>query len=87
MNKNEKDQLIREQHEIVLNRQSLLASTDYIAAKIAEGAATKTDYADRIAERKKWRADINAATTRIAELEATPVEEEGYETPAEQIGE
>lgn len=36
-----------------------LADTDYISAKIAEGAATKEEYADKIAERAAWRARIN----------------------------
>ena len=41
-----------------------LTATDYIAAKIAEGAATKEEYADKLAERAAWR-------TRINELEGT----------------
>lgn len=36
-----------------------LAQTDYIAAKIAEGAATKEEYAAEIAQRQAWRARIN----------------------------
>ena len=36
-----------------------LAETDYIASKIAEGSATAKDYADEIAERQDWRAEIN----------------------------
>lgn len=36
-----------------------LAETDYIAAKIAEGAATATDYAEKIAQRKAWRKEIS----------------------------
>jgi len=36
-----------------------LADTDYIAAKIAEGAATREQYADKIAERQSWRDEIN----------------------------
>ena len=35
-----------------------LAETDYIAAKIAEGAATKEEYADVIAQREIWRVEI-----------------------------
>ena len=37
-----------------------LADTDYVAAKIAEGAATREDYADVIAQRQEWRDEINA---------------------------
>lgn len=36
-----------------------LAETDYIAAKIAEGAATKEEYADVLAQRQAWRDEIN----------------------------
>ena len=38
---------------------SKLASTDYIAAKIAEGAATREEYAEELAERASWRSRIN----------------------------
>lgn len=37
----------------------LLERTDYIAAKIAEGSATREEYADMIAQRQSWRAEIN----------------------------
>lgn len=36
-----------------------LTETDYIAAKIAEGAATREEYAEELAERAAWRARIN----------------------------
>ena len=36
-----------------------LAATDYISAKIAEGAATREEYAEKLAERAAWRARIN----------------------------
>lgn len=36
-----------------------LSATDYIAAKIAEGAATQEEYAEKLAERAAWRARIN----------------------------
>jgi hypothetical protein len=36
-----------------------LADTDYIACKIAEGSATPEEYADIIADRQKWREEIN----------------------------
>jgi hypothetical protein len=41
---------------LVLKRQ--LAETDYIAVKIAEGAAAASDYAARLAERQAWRTEI-----------------------------
>ena len=37
-----------------------LASTDYVAIKIAEGVATKEEYADVLAERAELRKQINA---------------------------
>lgn len=36
-----------------------LTATDYISAKIAEGAATREEYAEELAERAAWRARIN----------------------------
>jgi hypothetical protein len=46
---------------VVLKR--LLAETDYIAAKIAEGSATVAEYADKIAQRQAWRQEIEALST------------------------
>ena len=54
---------IAAQAEILLLKHNL-ADTDYISAKIAEGAATKEEYADKLVERAGWR-------TRINELEGT----------------
>lgn len=70
MKKYEIDALINEQQTIILDREGKLTSTDYIAAKIAEGKATKEEYADKIAERQRWRDDINAAKAEIERLEA-----------------
>ena len=70
MKKYEIDALINEQQTIILDREGKLSSTDYIAAKIAEGKATKTEYADKIAQRQTWRDDINAANDEIERLEA-----------------
>ena len=70
MKKYEIDALINEQQTIILDREGKLTSTDYIAAKIAEGKATKTEYADKIAERQGWRDDINAAKDEIERLES-----------------
>ena len=36
-----------------------LAETDYAIIKIAEGAATAEEYAEVIAQRQEWRAEIN----------------------------
>jgi hypothetical protein len=70
MKQEEINEAINAQESIILDREGKLSSTDYIAAKIAEGKATKTEYADKIAERQQWRDDINAAKEEIARLEA-----------------
>ena len=61
---------INAQQTIILDREGKLTSTDYIAAKIAEGKATKEQYAEKIAERQAWRDDINAANAEIERLKA-----------------
>ena len=43
-----------------------LAETDYVAAKIAEGVATKEDYAEVLAQRQAWRTRINELQELIA---------------------
>lgn len=47
----------------------LLADTDYVVIKIAEGSATKEDYADVIAQRQAWRNEI-----RELENESNPID-------------
>lgn len=71
---------INAQESIILDREARLTSTDYIAAKIAEGKATKTEYADKIAERQTWRDDINAANDEIERLKALKPETEDEPT-------
>lgn len=70
MTQAEINEAINAQESIILDRESRLTATDYIAAKIAEGKATKTEYADKIAERQQWRDDINAANAEIERLRA-----------------
>lgn len=81
MTKAEIIELINEQNTIILDREAKLTSTDYIAAKIAEGKATKAEYAEKIAERQAWRDDINAAKEEIARLEAIEPDPEPINTP------
>ena len=73
---------INAQESIILDREGKLTSTDYIAAKIAEGKATKAEYADKIAERQQWRDDINAAKDEIERLES--LEPDPEEIPEEE---
>lgn len=46
------------EHEII-DLEALLDRSDYIAAKIAEGAATKEEYAEELEQRQAWRDRIN----------------------------
>ena len=74
---------INAQQSIILDREAKLSSTDYIAAKIAEGKATKTEYADKIAERQLWRDDINAAQAEIERLKTLEPDPEDEPIPEE----
>lgn len=76
---------INAQQSIILDREGKLSSTDYIAAKIAEGKATKKDYADKIEQRQQWREDINAANAEIERLKV--IEPEPDEPPMPEGGE
>lgn len=76
MKQNEKFIAIQEQEDIIRDREARLSSTDYIAAKIAEGKATKTEYKVKIDERQTWRDEINAAQEKIARLNAIEPEED-----------
>ena len=76
MKQAEINEAINAQESIILNREGKLSSTDYIAAKIAEGKATKSEYADKIAQRQQWRDDINEANTEIERLRALEPEPE-----------
>lgn len=61
---------------LILEKEARLRETDYVAAKIAEGAATPREYAEVLAERRKARKVINEAQAEIAKLELIKVEEE-----------
>lgn len=82
MKKSEIIEQINAQQTIILDREGKLTATDYIAAKIAEGKATKSEYAEKIAERQQWRDDINTAKEEIIRLEA--IEPEPEEHPIEE---
>lgn len=49
--------------ELASNRiaelKQMLRDTDYVTIKIAEGVATKEEYADILEQRSAWRAEIN----------------------------
>jgi hypothetical protein len=46
--------------EQIASLKAQLASTDYICCKIVEGVSTPADYADVLAQRQTWRAQIDA---------------------------
>lgn len=46
-------------HQRISELKDKLASTDYVAIKIAEGEATAEEYSEILAQRKAWRAEIN----------------------------
>ena len=54
----ESQNLTKEQKIAELEKK--LFDTDYIACKIAEGSATREEYAEVIAKRQNWRDEINA---------------------------
>ena len=86
MTQTEINAAIQEQQDAIRVAQSNLTATDYVAAKIAEGKATKTEYATKIAERQQWRDGINAAQEEIERLKALEPEEETPTTEAENNG-
>ncbi len=53
--------------ERIAELKQMLADTDYIACKIAEGVALREEYSDELAQRQSWRKEINlleSETTR-----------------------
>lgn len=44
-----------------------LSYSDYVVIKIAEGSATAEEYADVLAARRRWRAEINALESPAVE--------------------
>ena len=46
----------------------LLGNTDYVTLKIAEGVATKEEYAETLAKRAQWRVRINELEELLGQL-------------------
>lgn len=76
MTENERNERLNALASIVLDKEAYLLSTDYISAKLAEGVATKEEYAEKLALRNEARKAINDAQKEMAELEAMEVEDE-----------
>lgn len=43
----------------IVELKNLLSKTDYVAAKIAEGVATREEYESVLSQRQRWRDEIN----------------------------
>ena len=57
--KTEEEKTAEENRARIILLKRKLADTDYVSAKIAEGSASKTEYAEIIAQRQAWRQEIN----------------------------
>ena len=51
---------LKEQRELRIKElKNLLAKSDYVVLKIAEGVATREDYENILSDRQSWRDEIN----------------------------
>lgn len=64
---------------IILECEANLKNTDYVAIKIAEGVASKEEYADVLNNRKLWRDNINLAQSEISSLNSLKVDEVNFD--------
>jgi chromatin segregation and condensation protein Rec8/ScpA/Scc1 (kleisin family) len=62
--KTDEEKTAEENEQMVIELKRKLAETDYVVVKIAEGAATKADYADAISKRQAWRKQIGTLEKR-----------------------
>lgn len=76
MTKEEINSALNEQYTRILNLRSKLSDTDYIAAKIAEGKATKSEYSEKIEMRQQWRNEINEAEEEVSRLKSLAADDE-----------
>lgn len=63
----EEEQKRTEAEQRIRELKAYLSETDYVAAKIAEGVATKEEYADVLEARAAARAEINELEEFLAE--------------------
>lgn len=54
---------------LILDREAKLRETDYVAAKIGEGAAAPEEYGVALVKRQQARNDINAAQAELEKLD------------------
>lgn len=76
MTENEKIEQMNGLHSERLDLEARLQSTDYVAAKIAEGSGTVEEYSSVIAKRQGWRKRINEVDEELERLKEMEVEEE-----------
>lgn len=76
MTKEEINGALNEQYTRILNLRSKLSDTDYIAAKIAEGKATRSEYSEKIEMRQQWRNEINEAEEEVSRLKSLATDDE-----------
>lgn len=76
MTRQEINEQIQLNQDIIRDREARLAAKDYIGVKIAMGVSGKSDYADEIAQTEVWRREINSAQAEIERLSALEPEEE-----------
>lgn len=55
---------------LVKDREAKLKEHDYASAKLADGRATKEEYAEVIEAKTRWSKEINDAEAEIERLEA-----------------
>jgi hypothetical protein len=61
--KSAEEKAAEEKQNRIAELKRMLAETDYIVLKIAEGSATKKEYSEKIAQRQAWRTEINDLET------------------------
>lgn len=64
---------LKEQHDAevkseIAELKEKLKATDYIAAKIAEGAATREEYSEQLEMRQEWRTRINELEEELLDV-------------------
>ena len=59
---------IHEAHMRIVELKRNLAKTDYMAIKYAEGELSAEEYAETLAKRRAWRAEINDLEAEIVAI-------------------
>lgn len=66
--KSANEKALDEKNAQIAQLKSQLQQTDYVAAKLAEGVATKDEYAEVLANRAAWRTQINELEAEVQTL-------------------